>query len=49
LERSFSTIMQAAEEVSKSRLYGGIHFRSALENGFQQGKQIGNYYLQQIK
>lgn len=49
LERSFGSIMQAAEEVSISRLYGGIHFRSAVENGFQQGKQIGNFYLQQVK
>lgn len=49
LERSFVSIMQAAEEVSMSRLLGGIHFRSALQNGFEQGKKIGMYYIQQIK
>lgn len=45
LLRSFSSIMQAADEVSMSRLYGGIHYRSALENGFKQGREIGNLYL----
>jgi PAP2 superfamily len=49
LERSFTSIMQAAEEVSISRLYGGIHYRSALENGFKQGEKIGNFYLEKIK
>ncbi len=49
LERSFTSIMQAAQEVSISRLYAGIHYRSALENGFKQGEAIGNYYLVNIK
>jgi hypothetical protein len=49
LQRSFSSIMNAAKEVSESRLYGGIHYRSALKNGFQQGEKIGNYYLSKIK
>jgi hypothetical protein len=49
LERSFTYIMQAAEEVSISRLYGGIHYRSALENGFKQGEKIGNFYVEKIK
>jgi hypothetical protein len=30
-----------AEETAISRLYGGIHFRSAIERGIEQGKQIG--------
>jgi PAP2 superfamily len=49
LERSFTSIMQAAQEVSISRLYGGIHYRSALENGFKQGEKIGVFYLEKIK
>jgi PAP2 superfamily len=49
LERSFTSIMQSAQEVSISRLYGGIHYRSALENGFKQGEKIGTYYLEKIK
>ena len=44
LERSFSSIQQAADEVAISRLYGGIHYRSAIEQGKKQGQQIGNLY-----
>jgi hypothetical protein len=48
--RSFSTCLDAAEEAALSRLYGGIHFRSANEDGLQAGISIGewtdNHYLQ---
>jgi hypothetical protein len=39
--RSFGSFLEAAEEAAVSRLYGGIHFRSAIVNGLEQGKQIG--------
>jgi PAP2 superfamily len=39
--RSFSTCLDAAEEAADSRLYGGIHFRSANEDGLQAGISIG--------
>jgi PAP2 superfamily len=39
--RSFSTCMEAAEEAGASRIYGGIHFRSASEDGLQAGSSIG--------
>lgn len=41
--RSFGSFMEAAQEAAISRLYGGIHFRSAIENGVQQGICIGNH------
>jgi len=48
--RSFSTCLNAAEEAAASRLYGGIHFRSANEDGLQAGISIGEWtdthYLQ---
>jgi len=48
--RSFSTCLDAAEEAALSRLYGGIHFRSANEDGLQAGISIGewtdSHYLQ---
>jgi len=48
--RSFSTCLDAAEEAAVSRLYGGIHFRSANEDGLQAGISIGEWtgtrYLQ---
>ncbi len=48
--RSFPTCLAAAEEAAVSRLYGGIHFRSANEDGLQAGISIGEWtvtrYLQ---
>jgi hypothetical protein len=40
--RSFSA---AAEEAAASRLYAGIHFRSAIEHGVAQGRCIGGMAL----
>ncbi len=44
MERSFSSPRQAAEEASISRLYGGIHYRSALEAGLRQGTRVGQLF-----
>lgn len=41
--RSFAGFRQAAEEAGISRLYGGIHFRSAIVVGLEQGRCIGAY------
>jgi membrane-associated phospholipid phosphatase len=41
--RSFSTCFAAAEEAAASRIYGGIHFRSASEDGLQAGTSIGDW------
>jgi hypothetical protein len=39
--RSFASFLQAAEEAAISRLYGGIHYRDAIENGQTMGRKIG--------
>jgi membrane-associated phospholipid phosphatase len=39
--RSFSSFYGAAEEAAISRLYGGIHFRAAIDIGVQQGRCVG--------
>ena len=44
-QRHFNTIWEAAEEAALSRLYGGIHFRAANENGLLQGKCVGEHIL----
>ena len=41
--RSFSTCLDAAEEAAVSRIYGGIHFRFASEDGLQAGISIGDW------
>jgi membrane-associated phospholipid phosphatase len=39
--RRFSSFREAAEEAGISRLYGGIHFRAAIDRGLEQGRCIG--------
>jgi hypothetical protein len=39
--RSFGSFAELAQEAAISRLYGGIHFRSAIERGLEQGRCIG--------
>jgi len=41
--RSFATCLDAAGEAAVSRIYGGIHFRSASEDGLQAGINIGEW------
>ncbi len=44
--RSFKSFRDAANEASISRLYGGIHYRSALDNGQVEGEKVGNWVVQ---
>jgi PAP2 superfamily len=43
LTRSFSSFSEAAAENGESRIYAGIHFRSAVEDGIEQGNHIGRF------
>jgi hypothetical protein len=47
--RSFKSFIHASEEAGISRLYGGIHYRPAVENGITQGRAIGNYIVKRVK
>ncbi|KAB7731583.1 phosphatase PAP2 family protein [Rudanella paleaurantiibacter] len=48
-ERNFTSFRQAAEEASISRLYGGIHYRDAIENGQEQGRAIGTFVVEKLR
>lgn len=39
--RAFASFEDAAAEAAISRLYGGIHYRAAIERGLTQGRCIG--------
>ena len=39
--RKYASFRDAAKEAAISRLYGGIHYRSGIERGLDQGKCIG--------
>ncbi|RKE78304.1 vanadium-dependent haloperoxidase [Rhizobium sp. AG855] len=41
--RPFKSFWDAADEAGISRLYGGIHFRAAIERGLDQGRCVGAY------
>jgi hypothetical protein len=47
-ERKFNSFLQASDEAAISRLYGGIHFRDACENGVAQGKQVGKHVIKKL-
>ena len=41
--RTYGSFWDAANEAGISRLYGGIHFRAAIDRGLEQGRCIGAY------
>jgi hypothetical protein len=41
--RTFPSFKAAADDAGISRLYGGIHFRAAIERGLEQGRCIGAF------
>jgi hypothetical protein len=43
--RSFTDFNAAAQEAAISRLYGGIHFRPAIDNGITQGQCVATEVL----
>ena len=43
--RRFASFAAAAEEAGISRLYGGIHFRAAIERGLEQGRCIATHAI----
>jgi hypothetical protein len=47
--RSFNSFNQAAEEAAVSRLYGGIHYKPAIENGIVEGRAVAAYILEKVK
>jgi hypothetical protein len=41
--RAFNSFWQAAQEAGQSRIYGGIHFQFANEDGLVAGTELGHY------
>ena len=46
--REFNSFKDAYNEAAISRLYGGIHYMPAIENGVKQGEALGEYILGKI-
>ncbi|MEN0006923.1 MAG: vanadium-dependent haloperoxidase [Bacteroidota bacterium] len=47
--RSYRSFIHAAEEAAVSRLYGGIHYRPAIDYGVDQGEKVGQFVLDNVK
>ncbi|APQ19269.1 vanadium-dependent haloperoxidase [Maribacter hydrothermalis] len=47
--RNFNSFNEAADEAAMSRMYGGIHYRAAIEVGVSQGRNIGALLNSKIK
>lgn len=47
--RDFESFIDASEEAAVSRLYGGIHYMMAIENGVDQGERVGEYLVSKLK
>lgn len=47
--RNFNSFYSASTEAALSRLYGGIHYRAAIDNGLKQGKDLGHFAASKLK
>ncbi|KYP13340.1 vanadium-dependent haloperoxidase [Flavihumibacter sp. CACIAM 22H1] len=48
-DRRFASFRKASEEAAISRLYGGIHYRPAIENGLVQGRRVGEQVIKKLE
>ena len=47
--RGFDSFNKAAAEAAVSRLYGGIHYRAAIDEGLTQGQNVGKWVIQNLE
>ncbi len=47
--RSYTSFNKASAEAAISRMYGGIHYRSSIENGLTQGRSVGQYVVDNLE
>jgi hypothetical protein len=49
IQRSFTSFEAAADEAAISRMYGGIHYRAAIELGKAQGRCVAQTVLNNVR
>lgn len=47
--RSFKSFIAASEEAAVSRMYGGIHYKPAIDEGIVQGRSIGGWIVKNVR
>jgi hypothetical protein len=46
LQRRYGSVQQMADETMEVRIWGGIHFRNSLQVGYDMGKKIATYLVE---
>ncbi len=49
MQRHFNSFVQAANEASISRFYGGIHYVNSVNMGADQGKKVSDHIISKLK
>ena len=49
MEKDFSSFHEAAQQAAISRVYGGIHYRSGMDGGIEQGRNVAKLLIENIK
>lgn len=47
--RTFTSFKHASDEAAVSRLYGGIHYRPAIDEGVKQGATVGEWVIANVR
>ncbi len=47
--RDFNSFLEASNEAALSRLYGGIHYRPAIDYGIEQGEKVGELVVNRLQ
>jgi hypothetical protein len=47
--REFKSFKHASDEAALSRLYGGIHYRMAIDEGVWQGEKVGEFIIKNLQ
>ncbi|MCO6480543.1 MAG: vanadium-dependent haloperoxidase [Phaeodactylibacter sp.] len=47
--REFDSFLHASSEAAVSRLYGGIHYRPAIDHGVAQGEKVGEFVVKNVQ
>jgi len=48
-DRKFESVKAASKEAAMSRMYGGIHFREAMQAGLEEGQKIGQLVFKRLE
>jgi hypothetical protein len=49
MQRHFTSFLQASDETSISRYYGGIHYLNSVNRGAEAGKKLGTYIIGKLQ